>query len=409
MARTFDPVGAFQGARGRALQLQSAEQGIARESAAAPIRNQLAELQLGQAKVGAQRGETKFGQEQALRRATILGQSARALRGLPLQQRDAAFASIEPQLEQFGIPRGTFRAGQFTDSNLDRAIAEAQAFTGAPAAQAGFTLSQGQQRFGPGGQVIAGVAPAPAKGTSLQQNLIAAGLTPGTPEFRAAVLKATTKPTTIIGTGEKEESKELAKLRVKRFGSIQEAADNATTLLDNLNQLDAIDVTTGALEPAKVAIAAIAEGFGIDASSIANATTAQAFNAVSTKLVNEILNAATGPQTDQDADRARKTIASLGDTPGAATFKNNSLRSLALRQVEQRDFIAEQLDKDKNLSESNKEWREFKRKTPSLSSIVKGPDGLPVFFFQFKNSAQTARPGISDQEIIDAWRDVHGK
>jgi len=401
--RTFDPVGAFQGARGRALTIQAAEQDIA----AQPIRNQLAELKLGQAQVEAQRGTTEFGQKQAIQRATILGQSAKALRGLPLEQRNAAFAAIEPQLEQFGIPRGTFRAGQFTDANLDRAIAEAQAFIGQPAAE-GVTLSQGQKRF-VGGRVIAEVAPAPAKATPLQQNLIAAGLIPGTPAFRAAVLKATTKPTTVLQTGEKEETKGLAKFRVSQFKTINETAEKANILLDSLNQLDAIDVKTGALEPSKAAIAAVIEGFGIDASLIANATTAQAFNAISTRLVNEVLNAATGPQTDQDADRARKTIASLGDTPGAATFKNDSLRALALRQVEQRDFIAGQLDLDKNLSEANKAWREFKRKTPSLSSVVKGPDGLPIFFFQFKESARISRPGISDQEIIDAWRDVHGK
>lgn len=245
--------------------------------------------------------------------------------------------------------------------------------------------------------------------TSLQKNLEAAGLQQGTPEFQAAVLKATTKPQTVIGTGETEEVKALAKQRVARFGDIQKAADNATSLLDNLNQLDAIDVQTGALEPAKVAIAAVAEGFGIDASEIANATNAQAFNAVSGRLVNEVLNAATGPQTDQDADRARRTIATLGDTPGAAQFKNNSMRSVALRQVEQRDFIADQLDQDKNLSQANKSWREFKRKTPALSSVVKGPEGLPVFFYQFKDNAQQQRPGISEQEIIDAWRSVHAK
>lgn len=254
-------------------------------------------------------------------------------------------------------------------------------------------------------------APAAAvKPTSLQQNLIAAGLQPGTPEFQQAVLKATTKPQTIIGTGETEEVKALAKQRVKRFGDIQEAADQATTLLDNLNQLDAIDVQTGALEPAKASIAAVIEGFGIDASSIANATTAQSFNAISGRLLNDVLNAATGPQTDQDADRARKTISSLGDTPGASQFKNDSLRSLALRQVEQRDFIANQLDQDKNLSQANKEWREFKRKTPSLSSVVKDSStGLPLFFFQFKQMAKERRPGINDQEIIEAWRGAHGK
>jgi len=163
---TFDPVSSFQAGRRGALQIQAAEQDVARERTAAPIRNQLAELQLGQAQVGAQRGETQFGQQQALQRMTIFGQAARALRGLPLEQRDAAFTAIEPELEKFGIPAGTFAAGTFTDENLDRAIAQSQAFAADPAkASADFTLSQGQQRFGPGGELIAEVAPRPTATT----------------------------------------------------------------------------------------------------------------------------------------------------------------------------------------------------------------------------------------------------
>ena len=256
--------------------------------------------------------------------------------------------------------------------------------------------------------VALGILKTPQIPTSLQQNLIAAGLQPGTPEFQAAILKSTTKP--LIGSGEPEEKKALARLRVERFGDIQQKADQATTLLDNLNQIDAIVVETGSLEPAKASFAAVIEGFGIDASAIADATGAQAVNAITGRLLNDVLNAATGPQTDQDADRARKTIASLGDTPGAFEFKNNSLRSLALRQVEQRDFIAAQLDEDKNLTQANKNWREFKRKTPSLSSVVRDSStGLPLFFFQFKQLARERRPGISDQQIIEAWRGAHGK
>lgn len=138
MARTFDPVGAFQRARRSALQIQAAEQQLA----AAPVRNQLADLKLEQAKVGAQRSETQFGQQQALQRATLLGQSASALKGLPLEQRDAAFAAISPQLEQFGVDVTQFPAGSFTDENLDNAMAQAQAFIQSPQKQ-----TAGQQEF----------------------------------------------------------------------------------------------------------------------------------------------------------------------------------------------------------------------------------------------------------------------
>lgn len=133
---TFDPVAAFQRGRRGAQEIQAAGQSIARERAAAPRRNQLADINLQQAQVGAQRGATQFNQQQALQKATILGQSAQALRGLPLEQRDSAFAAISPQLQQFGIDPAQFPPGGFTNQALDQAIAQSRAFVADPAGTA---------------------------------------------------------------------------------------------------------------------------------------------------------------------------------------------------------------------------------------------------------------------------------
>jgi len=143
MARTFDPVGAFQSARQGALNIQASEQGIERERAAAPIRNQLADLKLEQARVGAQRQETQFGQQQALQKNKLLNQTLTALRGIPLEQRDQAFAAISPQLQQFGIDISSFEPGEFTDIDLDQGIAQTQALLG----QQTRPQTAGQQEF----------------------------------------------------------------------------------------------------------------------------------------------------------------------------------------------------------------------------------------------------------------------
>jgi hypothetical protein len=143
--RTFDPVGAFQrGRRGQQL--------IAAEEAAAPRRNQLAELGIQQAQqtLGAgqatqERQATQFDQSQALQRATVLGQSAQALRGLPLGQRDSAFAAISPQLQQFDIDPAQFPPGSFTDENLDSVIAQSQSFIGSGGDES--ILTAGQREF----------------------------------------------------------------------------------------------------------------------------------------------------------------------------------------------------------------------------------------------------------------------
>ena len=58
-------------------------------------------------------------------------------------------------------------------------------------------------------------------------------------------------------------------------------------------------------------------------------------------------------------------------------------------------------------SQINKEWRDFTASTPNLSNVITGPDGLPMYYFQFKDIARERQPGITDSEIAEAWREVH--
>jgi hypothetical protein len=247
---------------------------------------------------------------------------------------------------------------------------------------------------------------------AVQQNLIAAGLRPGTPEFQQALLTSINKPGVQVSIGDEAEGterKEIAKVRARQFEKLSNDADNAESTLASLDQLDAVDAKTGAFEPAKAAVAAVAEGFGFDASAIANVTTAQALEGLSNRLVNDVLNTAKGPQTEGDAQRARSTLKSLGDDPRAGQFKSDSLRAVALRTVEQRDFIDQKIDAGSTFSSARADWNKFKRDTPSLSDVVKNPNtGLPLFYYQFKQSARQRRPDITEEDIINAWRKVHG-
>jgi len=128
----FNPVGAFQSARQNALTIQGQEQGIAREAAAAPVRSQLAELQLGQAQKTAQRGQTQFDQGQALQRAKIMNQAATALKGIAPENRAGAFTSLLPKLQEFGIDTAQIEQQPLTDENLDLAIFNTKAFLDNP-------------------------------------------------------------------------------------------------------------------------------------------------------------------------------------------------------------------------------------------------------------------------------------
>jgi hypothetical protein len=207
-----------------------------------------------------------------------------------------------------------------------------------------------------------------------------------------------------------KERDEMAKVHGQRYAKVLEDGDNAESMIQTLDQLDAIDVSTGALEPAKAAFGALAEGFGFDASGFVDVDNAQALEALSNRLVNDVLNKAKGPQTEGDAIRAKSTIASLKDSPLAKQFKSDSLRAVALRTLEQRDYINERVDTGKTFSQSRAEWNKFKNTVPSLSAIVKDREtGLPMFYYQFKQKAQQANPDATNEEIIQAWQNLNKK
>ena len=160
------------------------------------------------------------------------------------------------------------------------------------------------------------------KPTTLQQNLIAAGLQPGTPEYQEALLTSINKPGVSItnnpeAKGLTEEQKALAKSRVGRFEAIQLAADNAIDQDEQLAQLENIDISTGFGTEARgffasVVNAIFGEGMG-DALLNVDLPALQGFRGVSARLVNSELNKAKGPQTEGDAQRAANTLANLSN------------------------------------------------------------------------------------------------
>lgn len=244
------------------------------------------------------------------------------------------------------------------------------------------------------------------KPTTLQQNLEAAGLKPGTPEFQAAVLKGVNKPTTSITIGgEKKEQEKLAESRVKQLERFQEESEVAIEANQSLDVLENIDVNTGALEPAKQGLAAFGRAFGIDTSALANVSAGEAFNAEAQRIVLAVKASQKGPQTDRDEATIRSTVARLGNTQQGNQFIIDSAKSLNNRKIERADFFNNFLETNDTLKGANKGWSKFKRNTPMISSRRKTPEGLPVFFFKFERDVRAANPDASRQEIIEAWRE----
>ena len=248
--------------------------------------------------------------------------------------------------------------------------------------------------------------------TSLQQNLMAAGLKPGTQEFQYAVLRSINKPATQISIGgEKKFQEKLAEGQAKRIGVITEEADAAIDANQSLSVLEAIDVETGALEPAKQGLAAFASAFGLDASGIANVSKGEAFNAEAKRLVLAVKASQKGPQTDKDEFTIRQTVANLGNTKAGNQFIINSAMALNNRKIERKEFYDNFIEqaggnfKDSSGKTADQAWSEFKRNTPLISSKQRTSDGLPAFYYRFEESTRALNPDATREEILQLWRD----
>ena len=139
----FNHVQSFQTGRSNALSIEGQEQNIAREAAAAPVRNQIQALGLQEKKKGIARTDTQNAQDDVLQKATIINQVARVIRKTDPSQWQSSFESMRPQLETFGIDTSQF--GNITAEGLDQVIAETQGFISDPSKLA--QLSAGQREF----------------------------------------------------------------------------------------------------------------------------------------------------------------------------------------------------------------------------------------------------------------------
>lgn len=330
-----------------------------------------------------------------LRENEVLTRGALDALALPPEQRRAFVQRQSEKTKSEG--RDTSRTDallQLDDNQFNQGLEQQ--------ARQGLTVQEvAKQQFGAG-----------QKPTTLQQNLQAAGLQPGTPEFQEAVLASITKPqtTVTVGSGDTAFAKELAKGQAKNVATVREEADAAIDANQSLSILENIDVNTGALEPAKQGLAAFANAFGLDSSKLASVSAGEAFNAEAQRLVLSVKATQKGPQTDKDEATIRKTVANLGNTQQGNQFIINSARAMNNRKIGRKDFYDNFLEesggkfRNEDGTTADAAWSKFKRNTPMVSSKLRTPEGLPVFFFKFEEVVRSANPDATKAEILEAWR-----
>lgn len=142
------------------------------------------------------------------------------------------------------------------------------------------------------------------------------------------------------------------------------------------------------------------------------ATFNQSFNSIQTTLLNEILQNATGPQTDEDAKRAKQALASLTNTSDANRFIVAFSTGLAKAQIEKQDFLDQWIDDNpdaKDLSGAFKAYKEHEKSKPTAVDSYKPKNAaVPIFYWEFERNARK-KGDFKTEDIHKAWKQAKEK
>ncbi len=154
-------------------------------------------------------------------------------------------------------------------------------------------------------------------------------------------------------------------------GTARDVQETVKITRDAMNNLG----RTGWSVQAQAAGAAVLSGLGIAPQNAKLfAANAELFQAKAMERVNAELNAAKGPQTDQDAQRAKQTYAGLKNTPQANNFILDVAEAKAMRDQMKARFYQEAMPIAKNKGDLSEVDREWARRAPSIFSL---PPMLP--------------------------------
>lgn len=200
-----------------------------------------------------------------------------------------------------------------------------------------------------------------------------------------------------------------AKSETDHYDKIRTDAENATKMVDTIRMQAAIPVRTGAFEEEKAMFNNIMKSVGIDLPPAMLNQTAdvQGFKAIQERLVNTQLMAATGSQTEGDANRARTQFMRITNLPEANRFIANMLVSEHERKIHRAEFYENGRANMKSRDKLDREWREYMRATPMFG--VNPKSNRPVFISEFIREARRVNPGASRGQIVGMWRQKYGR
>ncbi len=193
------------------------------------------------------------------------------------------------------------------------------------------------------------------KPTGLMLNLASAGLQPGTPEYRDAILKGTRGTTVNVGAGEKAWDTESAKLFAKRYDDLTTQAQSAQQMLGLYDLAQAgLDsgVRTGSLGGAEQAVRQMGLALGIgNADKIAGG---ELLTAVQNRMALQMRSPDSGmgmpgAVSDRDLTFLKEAQIGLDRTPAGNRQMLDAFRKLEQRKVQVAQLADQYIQKNGRL------------------------------------------------------------
>jgi hypothetical protein len=158
------------------------------------------------------------------------------------------------------------------------------------------------------------------KQTALVQNLIAAGLKPGTQAFQDALLKAATKPSTVFMGGDKQKEAaynaalQTRKDMVKQVNADRELGVRLETAIDLLES----GVQTGRVQAAMMPLKQISREIGfLSDEDISDLSDQEIIDSVTAYLTPRMRVTGAGASSDRDMDFFQRSTVRMANTPEA--------------------------------------------------------------------------------------------
>lgn len=212
----------------------------------------------------------------------------------------------------------------------------------------------------------------PVKGptpTALMQNLEAAGLKPGTPEYQRAVIDGT-KTGVTVNTGDNSGafSKKADELAAVRLGDVVLSGQGASQFMGDMQALAALSAQLDTGKGAEIinTLGPYAQALGVDIGGLGEG---QAYQAIIDRLAPQMRPVGSGATSDFDARQFLSSLPGLGKTPEGNTIIMQTLSAMQQHKMAAAEIASQAFGDPEN---GGITWQEAEKRIRELPNPYEG-------------------------------------